>query len=103
MMGPPRPLVLAACALAAGCGLSEFPVEGAAGVDAARPDATKAPTSPTVRDATVSERSAPPPDDQAADAAVVPPAGDQVTIDGVPVARENVIVFLHLGHSNMAG
>jgi hypothetical protein len=33
----------------------------------------------------------------------MPPAGDRVVIDGKPVAREDVIVFLHLGHSNMAG
>ncbi len=29
--------------------------------------------------------------------------GEQVTIDGVPVPKEKVVVFIHIGHSNMAG
>jgi hypothetical protein len=86
-------VILATCALAAGCGLSEFPIAGA-GFDAAGPDAKVVP----LRDAAGPERS-----ERAADAAVVPPTADQITIDGKPVAREDVIVFLHLGHSNMAG
>ncbi len=32
-----------------------------------------------------------------------PVPGDQVVIDGQPRSREQVIVFLHIGHSNMAG
>jgi hypothetical protein len=32
-----------------------------------------------------------------------PPAGDGVVIGGMAVPRDKAIVFLHLGHSNMAG
>jgi hypothetical protein len=32
-----------------------------------------------------------------------PSSGDGVTINGTQVPRANVIVFLHIGHSNMAG
>jgi hypothetical protein len=36
------------------------------------------------------------------DAAPIP-SSSGVTIDGTPVDRSNVVVFLHIGHSNMAG
>jgi hypothetical protein len=39
-----------------------------------------------------------PPQQQAA-----PLPGDTVQIDGHPVARDKVVVFVHVGHSNMAG
>ena len=29
--------------------------------------------------------------------------GPQIVIDGAPVAKDKIIVFLHIGHSNMAG
>jgi hypothetical protein len=40
---------------------------------------------------------------QPLDAAPATPAPDQVVINGMPRPREKVIVFLHIGHSNMAG
>jgi Carbohydrate esterase, sialic acid-specific acetylesterase len=80
------PLSLAA--LLSACGLSEFPVKQSP-VDAA-----------TVVDAAAGADAAPRARDARAD--VVVPAGG-VVIGGVAMAKENVIVFLHLGHSNMAG
>jgi hypothetical protein len=37
------------------------------------------------------------------DSGVGAPANDGVIIAGVPVPRDRVLVFLHIGHSNMAG
>jgi hypothetical protein len=44
------------------------------------------------------------PGDGGPDALVARPVpGDRVVINGLPLPREKVVVFLHIGHSNMAG
>jgi hypothetical protein len=111
--------VLATLVLSSGCGLSEYPhVMTAPGrAEPPLPPAMPAPdAAEPVRDAgrdrasgradardsaTTMPPPAPPP---AASAAGAPSLVDgKVVIDGVPVPRDKIIVFLHLGHSNMAG
>ena len=83
--------------LLSGCGLDEIPVDGRSGPPSpppttASPDAGGLPSSP-------SPSPAPP---------TTPPSGGETTVPGVTIAgraipRERAIVFLHIGHSNMAG
>jgi len=107
------PLAVTVCGvvgLTAACGLSEFPRgTGQAGPDAGS-SAIDAPGPPSPADVGMARPGSPDVKTPAADVAAVdtgappPPAsGPTVTIGGMPVARENVIVFLHIGHSNMAG
>jgi hypothetical protein len=104
-------VAVAGLLLFAACGLSEFPVGLA---DAAAPPPVEPP--PVVPPAVTTDTAAPRPrdagraDTRAIDAPAVdaaatptpPPAGG-VVIGGMALPREKVIVFLHLGHSNMAG
>jgi hypothetical protein len=109
--------VLAAVLLAGGCGLEEHPHPAAAPVppshSSKEPDA-EAPSDPgDQQDAAVSDP-APQPTDasagQTADARkapvpmdAAPMSGITIDINGVKVPREKALVFIHWGHSNMAG
>ncbi|HEY0710160.1 MAG TPA: sialate O-acetylesterase [Polyangia bacterium] len=117
-------VTIAALALSGGCGLSEFPLDPVTsatvdagstgspsepvtmppmsmpGGDAARPPVTSTPdagagdgTGPGPRDTAPMGQ---PPD-------VSPPAAGTITIGGKSLTKEDVVVFLHIGHSNMAG
>jgi hypothetical protein len=70
------------------------PSEGDAATDAASPGPPPAaPPGPRPDAASVDARSP----------EASPAASDQLVIGGVPRPRDKVIVFLHIGHSNMAG
>jgi len=93
--------------LGSGCGLSVIPREApTAGVDAApaSPPARLDTASGPARDADGDRGPAPRADSAAPPTTPAPaPSGDQLVIAGQPVPRDKVIVFLHVGHSNMAG
>jgi hypothetical protein len=112
-----RTAVAALVATAPACGLSVFP---SAQVDAAdplpapaRPDAAPPgrdapaprPDAPASRaDAPAGRDAAPAGRPRDAAEELAPPVlGEQVVINGMPVPRDKVIVFIHIGHSNMAG
>ena len=98
----------------AGCGVTEFPHPDAGGPVVTTPPAPSPPTpTPPVSggsdradaggsspDVPAGPRPMPTPD---AGPAPAPPAGGGVVIGGTPVSRDDVVVFLHIGHSNMAG
>jgi hypothetical protein len=85
------------------CGVSEAPrATPEAPSDAGAPQAD-GPTTPPAADGARGDASVASdlvvPDVPAA----FPDAGAQISINGVPVPKEKAIVFLHIGHSNMAG
>jgi hypothetical protein len=91
-----RLMLLVAATLAASCGLSEIPVDPLA-------DASVPPVVTPRHDARavpVDARASDGPTTSAPDAAV---SGGPLVIGGMPVPRDKVLVFLHIGHSNMAG
>jgi hypothetical protein len=102
-------------ALTVGCGLSEIPNGATPAVDAAPPPPEPGPRPPDAAAADTRVNSpgrdaAAPPgarDAAARDAAPSvpppPPAGGELVIGGVARPRDKVIVFIHIGHSNMAG
>jgi hypothetical protein len=114
-------MLAALVALAPACGLSEIPTNPGVGgaVDAApaparapdaAPDGRSPSPSPSPRDARDARDSAadratsPTPAPVPTNPPSAPPVvGDQVVINGMPVPRDKAIVFLHVGHSNMAG
>jgi hypothetical protein len=106
-------LLLAQGLLVASCGLDEFPQEGerprvSEPTASSNPTGSSEPTGPRpmsgARDAGVdAPRDAASATGQKPDARNAPSTDDPVVINGVPMPKEKVIVFLHLGHSNMAG
>jgi hypothetical protein len=102
---------MAACLAlpASACGLSVYPTSGAqptaidASVGPPPPDAGPAPRPPDARGGDARPGA---PRDAARDLAPPdpPPAtGDQLVIGGVARPKQKIIVFIHIGHSNMAG
>jgi hypothetical protein len=99
----------------AGCGLEEFPRAGAGGMGMPGPTPMPQPTprptpTPMPMPMPTPGMSMPGPGPGPAPAPTPPPSmpapvptGDGVVIGGTAVPRDKVIVFLHLGHSNMAG
>jgi hypothetical protein len=114
-----RRLTVAALCLLAGCGLKEHPrAQPQSGIETPSPDANL----PPEKDAGPSPMVEPPPRDaggrptpadsgrvhtaDATDRPVIdatPPSGTTIDINGVAVPREKALVFIHWGHSNMAG
>jgi hypothetical protein len=115
--------LLLAC-FVSGCGLSEFPTaggredsgtsdaRGAGGTGGSSPPRDAAGSPP--RDAAGGRGNPPDASRAVPDAASAvpdaptappspPPAGDGVVIAGMTLPRDRVVVFLHIGHSNMAG
>jgi hypothetical protein len=80
--------ILLLSSLLLGCGLSEFPRSGA---PASTPDAGAAPDAGS-RDTGPSR-----------DMSSSTTPGESIVIGGTAVPRNKVLVFLHIGHSNMAG
>ena len=95
-------VALSTLLLSAGCGLEEIPRRSAV---SPRPTETPGPEpsepasgAPTTTTDPGSDPQAPPPP-----AEKPPPAEPGVTLDGRFVRRQDIVVFLHIGHSNMAG
>ena len=110
----PRTILLLAQGLVfLSCGVAEFPPEGdrprvSGSTGSFQPTGSTQPMTPGPvsggRDAGVdAPRDAASATGQRTDARNAPSTDDPVVINGVPMPKERVIVFLHLGHSNMAG
>jgi hypothetical protein len=121
MSCPDSRRVIAAAVLAIGCGLKEHPrvetplapprmTEPDAGPPRmAEPDASSSMGTMARDDAAIGGRETPRPDAMTALARdtlprdVAPSSGVTIDINGMKVPREKALVFIHWGHSNMAG